>query len=152
MSAPFQIIPATPAETAEILGLEQVCYSTPWSEQLVGAFLVASSLPNKGYLATVLKEKDAVIAYVFASRQEGQLLVERLGVRPENRRKRIGSGLMVALIFAAREMKLPTITCSLDEENLAGQLFLGYGDFKALPVTDEARSAMEIQFARSSNR
>ena len=151
MAAPFQIIPATPAETAEILGLEQLCYSDPWTERIIRTFVVAAGLPSKGYVARVLKEGDAVIAYAFASKQEGQLLVERLGVRPENRRKQIGSGLMVSLIYAAREMKLPVITCSLDEENLTGQLFLKYGGFRALPVTDESRSARMIQFARSAN-
>ena len=151
MAAPFQIIPATPAETAEILGLEQLCYPSPWDERVIGAFLVAASLPHKGYLVRILKEGDAVVAYALASRQEGQLLVERLGIRPEHRRKGIGSGLMVSLIYAAREMKLPAVTCSLDEENLGGQLFLKYGGFKALPVTDEARCAKTIQFARSAN-
>jgi hypothetical protein len=58
---------------------------------------------------------------------------------------------MVSLIFAAREMKLPAITCSVDEENLTGQLFLKYGNFKALPMTDESRNAQAIQFARSAN-
>jgi GNAT superfamily N-acetyltransferase len=69
--------------------------------------VVAASLPSKGYLARVLRERDAVIAYAFASRQDGHLLVERHGVRPENRRKGIGSRLMVSLIYAARETKLP---------------------------------------------
>ena len=87
----------------------------------------------------------------FASRQEEQLLVERIGVRPEHRQKGIGSGLMVSLIFAARDEKLPAITCSLDEDNLAGQLFLKHGNFKALPLTDEARNARVIQFARPTN-
>jgi len=58
---------------------------------------------------------------------------------------------MVALIYAVQEWKLPVITCSLDEENLAGQLFLKYGDFKALPMTEEARSAKVIQFARPTS-
>ncbi len=151
MAAQFQIIPVTLAETAEILGLEQLCYSDPWTERIVRTFVVAASLPNEGYLARVIMEGKEVVAYAFASRQGGQLLVERLGVRPEHRRKRIGSGLMVSLIFAAREMKLPAITCSADEENLAGQLFLKYGGFKALPVTDEARSDKVIQFARSAS-
>jgi ribosomal protein S18 acetylase RimI-like enzyme len=119
MAAPFQIIPATPAETAEILGLEQPCYPDPWNGRIVRAFVVAASLPNKGYVARIIMEGQTVLGYALASRQEGQLLVERLGVRPENRRKRIGSGLMVSLIFAAREWKLPAITCSVDEENLA---------------------------------
>ena len=151
MAAPFQIIPATPAETAEILGLEQLCYSDPWTERVIGAFVVAAGLPKKGYVARIIMEGQSVLGYALASRQEGQLLVERLGVRPENRRKGIGSGLMVSLIYAARELKLPVITCSLDEENLGGQLFLKYGGFKALPVTDEARCAKTIQFARSAN-
>ena len=151
MAAPFQIIPATPAETAEILGLEQLCYSDPWNERIIRTFVVAASLPKKGYVARIIMEGRAVLGYAFASRQEGQLLVERLGVRPEHRRKEIGSGLMASLIFAAREMKLPAITCSVDEENLGGQLFLKYGGFKALPVTDESRSARMIQFARSAN-
>jgi [ribosomal protein S18]-alanine N-acetyltransferase len=151
VTAPFQIIPATPAETADILSLEQLCYPDPWSERIIRTFVVAAGLPRKGYVARIIMEGKEVVAYAFASRQEGQLLVERLGVRPENRRKGIGSGLMVSLIYAAREWKLPVITCSLDEKNLAGQLFLKYGGFKALPVTDESRSARMIQFARSAN-
>ncbi len=151
MAAPFQITPATPAETADILGLEQLCYPDPWNERIVRTFVVAACLPKKGYVAKVLKEKAAVIAYALASRQDGHLLVERLGVQPEERRKQIGSGLMVSLIYAARELKLPVITCSLDEGNLAGQLFLKYGGFKALPVTDEARSEKVIHFARSAS-
>jgi hypothetical protein len=58
---------------------------------------------------------------------------------------------MVSLIFTARDWKLPAITCSVDEESLAGQLFLKVGNFKALPVTDEARSAKMIQFVRSTS-
>ena len=98
-----------------------------------------------------MREGETVVAYAFASKQESQLLVERLGVRPEHRRKGIGSGLMVSLIFAARDWNLPAITCSLDEDNLTGQLFLKRGNFKALPLTDEARDAKAIQFARPAN-
>ena len=72
------------------------------------------------------------------------------GVRPEHRRKGVGSGLMAWLIFTARQWKVPAITCSLDEDNLAGQLFLKVGNFKALPLTGEARSAKAIQFARAA--
>jgi hypothetical protein len=54
-------------------------------------------------------------------------------------------------VLAAREMKLPAVTCSVDEENLGGQLFLRYGGFKALPTTEEARSKKVIQFARSAS-
>ncbi len=67
MATPFQIIPATPAETAEILGLERLCHPTPWDEPLIRAFLVAASLPNKGYFARFLKEKDAVKARLLAA-------------------------------------------------------------------------------------
>lgn len=150
MPAPFQIIPATLAHTAEILSLEQACYPDPWGERIIRPFIVAAGLPHKGYLARILKEGDTVIAYAFASRQEGQLLIERLGVHPEHRRKEIGSGLMVSLIFAAQEWKIPVITCSLDEENLTGQLFLKYGGFKAVPTSEEARAQKVIQFARST--
>jgi ribosomal protein S18 acetylase RimI-like enzyme len=150
MPAPFQISPATLAETAELLSLEQACYPDPWKERVIRPFIVAASLPNKGYLARILKEGDRAIAYALASRQDGQLLVERLGVRPDHRRKEIGSGLMVSLIFAAQAWKLPAITCSLAEDNLAGQLFLKYGGFKAVPMTEEARAQKAIQFARST--
>lgn len=150
MAAPYQIIPATPAETADILGLERLCYLDPWSERIIRTFVVAATLPKKGYIARAIMEGQAVLGYTLASRQEDQLLVERLGVRPEHRRKGIGSGLMASLIYAAREMKLPAISCSLDEENLGGQLFLKYGGFNALRVTDESRSAKVIQFARSA--
>lgn len=110
MAAPFQIIPATPAETAEILGLEQLCYRDPWTERILRTFIVAASLPKKGYIARIIMEGQAVLGYALASQQESQLLVERLGIRPENRREGIGSGLMVSLIFAAREMKVPATT------------------------------------------
>jgi ribosomal protein S18 acetylase RimI-like enzyme len=150
MAAPFQIMPATLAETAEILALERLCYPAPWEEKLIRPFLVAAGLPNKGDLAKVLKQSGTVVAYAFASRQEGQLMVKRLGVHPENRRQGIGFALMVSLVFAAREMKLPAITCFLDEQNLAGQLFLKRGLFKALPITEETRREKKIQFVRST--
>jgi len=150
MPTPFQIIPATLAETSEILSLEQACYPDAWHERVIRPFIVAAGLPNKGYLARLLKEGNRVIGYALASRQEGQLLVERLGVHPDHRRKEIGSGLMASLIFAAQDWKLPVITCSLVEDNLAGQLFLKYGGFKAVPVTEEARAEKVIQFARST--
>lgn len=150
MAAPFQIVPATPAETAEILALERLCYPAPWEEKLIRLFLVAAGPPNKGDLAKVLKHAGMVVAYAFASRQEGQLMVKRLGVHPENRRQGIGSALMVSLTFATRDMKLPVITCSVDEYNLPGQLFLKRGLFKALPITDETRREKKIQFVRSA--
>ena len=150
MAAPFQIIPANPVEIPDILSLEQLCFPRPWEERLVRSFVVAACLPKKGYLARVIMEGKVVVAYAFASQHEGQLLVERLGIRPENRRQGVGSGLMVSLIFSAREWKLPAITCSVEEENLGGQLFLKYGRFKALPMTDEARREKVIQFARST--
>ena len=56
MPAPFQIIPATPAETAEILGLEQLCYPDPWTERIIRTFVVAASLPKKGYVARIIME------------------------------------------------------------------------------------------------
>lgn len=108
MAAPFQIIPATLDHTAEILALEQLCYPAPWEERLVRPFLVAAGLPDKGFIARVMKAGDTAVAYAFASRQEGQLLVERLGVRPEYRQKGIGSGLMVLMIYAARDWE---VTC-----------------------------------------
>jgi predicted N-acetyltransferase YhbS len=64
--------------------------------------VVAATLPKKGFIARVIMEGKEVLGYAFASSQESQLLVERLGVWPEYRRKKIGSGLMVSLIFTAR--------------------------------------------------
>src|SRR3954452_19692572 len=98
MSAHLQVIPATPDELAEILKLEQDCFFRPWNERRVRTFLVAACLSNKGYLARTLKDGDSPVGYAFASRQGGQLEVERLGVQPDNRRKGIALGLMVSLI------------------------------------------------------
>src|SRR5436190_241775 len=78
MAATYQIMPATLAEAAEIIALERLCYPAPWEEKLIRPFLVAASLPNKGYLARVLKQAGTVVAYAFASRQAGQLPGERL--------------------------------------------------------------------------
>ncbi len=57
---------------------------------------------------------------------------------------------MASLIFTAQDWMLPVVTCSLGEENLAGQLFLKVGKFKALPMTEVARSEKVIQLARSA--
>lgn len=145
-----QIIPATIDELGEILVLEQLGYSDPWAEHLLRAFLVASSLPSNAHLARVLRQDGTVVGYALASRQDGQLLVERLNIRPEDRRKGFASGLMVSLIYAARELNVAAITCTLGEENLTGQLFLKCGGFKALPTTNEARREKVIQFARTT--
>jgi ribosomal-protein-alanine N-acetyltransferase len=152
VTAPFQIRPATPDQAAELHALDQLCYAPAWDERLLRSFIVAASLPKKGYLASVLRTDDSAIGYAFASRQEGQLLIERLGVRPEHRRQKVAAGLMATLIFAARSWKLPAVTCSLCEENLDGQLFLKHCEFRALPLTDVARGEKIIQFARDANR
>jgi hypothetical protein len=40
MAALFQIIPATPAEMAEMLCLEQLCYFAPWTKRIVRTYVV----------------------------------------------------------------------------------------------------------------
>jgi hypothetical protein len=71
MSAPFQIIPATPAETAEIVRLEQLCYPSPWTERIVKTFVVAASLPKKGYVARIIMEGQEVLGYVSRHGRRG---------------------------------------------------------------------------------
>src|SRR6187401_421394 len=77
MAAPFQIIPATPAETAEILALEQLCYPVPWKERIV----VAASLPKKGYVARIIMEGQSFLG--LCSRfQAGRPSASRAAGRP----------------------------------------------------------------------
>jgi hypothetical protein len=61
MPAPFQIIPATPAETGEILGLEQLCYPDPWNKRIVSTFVIAANLPKKGYVARIIMKGQVVL-------------------------------------------------------------------------------------------
>jgi [ribosomal protein S18]-alanine N-acetyltransferase len=85
-------------DVPEVAGIEQLCFSTPWSE--ISFF---NEIKKTGSLSKVARQGQKIVGYVCASRvvDEGHILT--LGVRPEFRRLGIASTLIRGVIGELRE-------------------------------------------------
>jgi ribosomal-protein-alanine N-acetyltransferase len=94
MESPFRIRPAASADVAELVELERLCFSDPWT-----ADGIRETIQLETARSFIAQESDRIVGYVFAriSGPEGEIL--DLAVRPERRRR----GIAAALLAAVRE-------------------------------------------------
>lgn len=105
----YKIITATKDNVADILKIENVCFSVPWSESSV-----RESLSNENshfYLALADGETAGYIGVQIFS---GEGYVTNVGVLPEFRRR----GIAKALIKRALENEMEFLTLEVRESNL----------------------------------
>ena len=104
----FKIICATKDNVADILKIENACFSTPWSESSIRESL--SNECSRFYLA--LADGEAA-GYIGVQIFSGEGYVTNVAVLPEFRRR----GIAKALINKALENEMEFLTLEVRESN-----------------------------------
>ena len=88
----ISIIPMTAAHTAQVAGLEQICFSDPWPEAAV-----ASELDNPLSYWLVALDGETVVGYVGSQTVLGEADIMNVAVSPAFRRRGIAAELLERL-------------------------------------------------------
>ena len=107
-----KIADVTVEDIPQIAELEQICFSDPWSEELL-----RDSLENGLYRFIAVKSGDRVLGYagMFMTIPEAQ--IANIAVAPEARRQGIGRLLVQGLADVARKAGAETAFLEVREHN-----------------------------------
>ncbi len=107
----FKIVPIDHRHIKDIALLEQVCFSTPWSEQSI------TDAYKTGTKFFVAEKDDAVLGYVGLSAIIDEGYITNIAVFPEYRNMGVGSALIKYLFEFAKENMLSFISLEVRESN-----------------------------------
>ena len=126
MSAKPKIRPATSADIASMLALEQAAPSAAhWAEQTYQAMFDADAPPR---IALVAEFEGNLCAFAIARLSPDECELENIVVEEAQRRRGIGHMLLRALIAAVREKKAAHLLLEVRESNHAARaLYEGCG-------------------------
>ncbi len=109
--------------SAELAELEKSCFSDPWT---VGMFRDSFNDPLTRCFGASVGGKTVGFGMMMAVAGEGEIL--RIAVRPELRRGGIGRALMQAMVDAAAEEGLISMTLEVRASNIpATELYKAFG-------------------------
>ncbi len=110
--ASYTILPATTEMAAQIAELERICFSDPWSEELL-----CESIRHPLYRFPVVCDGAKVLGYggMFLTLPEAQ--IANIAVASEARRRGIGTGLLRALCSEAEAAGAEVIFLEVREHN-----------------------------------
>lgn len=106
--------PMTTADVAAVAELEITAFSDPWPPSF---FFEELSAPGRDYV--VLEEDGKIVAYGGAMVVDGDAHVMTIAVRPEARRRRLGSRILAALFDATIERGAEHLTLEVRSSNVA---------------------------------
>jgi len=114
---------ADPLDVAAIVALEAKVYEQPWSETIVRDEMAQV---NRVYL--VVEDDGRIVGFGGVMLVEDDAHITTLGIAPEQRRRRLGSRLLLALIDRALDAGSRNLTLEVRESNLkAQQLYEQFG-------------------------
>src|SRR4030095_14472917 len=101
-----------------IAALEWACQSHPWQFEHVEAFL---TVPHAGHeqFGLMASLGGRPVGYAILAVGAGILSVERIGVMPDQRRRRVGTKLVTHAMLMARCRKLEFMATVLRESNVS---------------------------------
>ncbi len=108
----MEIVKMTVDHVQQIVQLEKVCFSDPWSENSV-----ASELNNPLSLWLVAVEDQTVLGYVGSQSVLGEADVMNVAVHPDFRRRHIGQVLIERLIEMLREQAVHSLALEVRVSN-----------------------------------
>jgi len=115
---PVTVAPMTVADLEQVLAIENIAFSSPWSRN---SFLYELT-ENKRAVYLTAKEADRVVGYtgMWVIFDEGH--ITNLAVHPDFRRQGIGGRLLDELAIAAKERGVSRLTLEVRLSNTGAQL------------------------------
>ena len=110
--APFRVKPAEREHISQIAKLERLCFSTPWTEEMI---LASISHSTKFFIA----EKDSeVLGYIGISCVADEGYIANIAVFPNYRKQGVATALLNHVISLGRSLELSFISLEVRESNL----------------------------------
>lgn len=127
-AATFRIVPAVPADAAEVEALERSCFPSPWRREFFDSEVAAESRYNR----LVKNIRGEVIGYLFSMYYLDEMHVNKIAVRAGYRRQGIATALMKDCTDFARSIGVRSISLEVRQSNLTAQAFYRGLDFRSL--------------------
>lgn len=130
----------------EVLAIEESSFEFPWSEE---DFI--RCLRQRNCIGMVAECDERVVGFMIYELHKNQLHVLNFAVRPDSRRRGIGSQMINKLVGKLSQQRRNRIVLEIRETNLAAQLFFKTADFRAVSVLrdyydDTTEDAYVMQF------
>ncbi|MDD6189711.1 MAG: ribosomal protein S18-alanine N-acetyltransferase [Clostridiales bacterium] len=106
------LVRLTEALIPQMEELERICFSMPWSAEMI-----RSELENPSCLYLAALEGDTLVGYIGVQTVLDEGYINNVAVRPEYRRRGIASALISLLIEQAREIGLAFLTLEVRASN-----------------------------------
>ena len=119
----MEIYPMTEHDIAQIEQIERESFSDPWSRQAL-----AAELENPLAVYFVCRQGESVLGYVGMHSILGEGYITNIAVQKQQRRKKVGTALMRAMLAWAKETDHSFVTLEVRTSNLAAQsLYSNFG-------------------------
>ena len=123
-----RIVPMTSAHLDEVADLERVCFSTPWSRNML-----AEELDNAcSAFLVALDADDSVVGYAGLLVIADEGYITNVAVRPESRRGGVAGQLLDVFLNFAGANRLAFLTLEVRESNYAAIALYGSRGFRAV--------------------
>lgn len=123
-----RIVPMTTAHLDEVADLERVCFSTPWSRNML-----AEELDNAcSAFLVALDGDDSVVGYAGLLVIADEGYITNVAVRPESRRGGVAGQLLDVFLNFAAANKLAFLTLEVRESNYPAIALYGSRGFRAV--------------------
>ncbi|WP_293010013.1 MULTISPECIES: ribosomal protein S18-alanine N-acetyltransferase [unclassified Oscillibacter] len=123
-----RIVPMSPEHLDEIAALEKVCFSAPWSRNML-----AEELDNAcSAFLTALDESDRVVGYAGLQVILDEGYITNVAVRPEDRQKGVAAQLLQVFINFAKGNRLSFLTLEVRPSNTAAIVLYGHHGFRTV--------------------
>lgn len=123
-----RIVPMTSAHLDEVADLERICFSTPWSRNML-----AEELDNAcSAFLVALDDDDSVVGYAGLLVIADEGYITNIAVRPESRRGGVAGQLLDVFLKFAVANGLAFLTLEVRESNYAAIALYGSRGFRAV--------------------
>ena len=122
-----RIVPMTHEHLDEVAALERVCFSAPWSRNML-----AEELDNacSAYLVALDKEDGSVVGYAGLLVVADEGYITNVAVRPESRRGGVASALLDVFVDFAVGNHLAFLTLEVRASNYGAIALYGSRGFR----------------------
>ena len=123
-----RIVPMTSAHLDEVTDLERICFSTPWSRNML-----AEELDNAcSAFLVALDDDDSVVGYAGLLVIADEGYIPNVAVRPESRRGGVAGQLLDVFLNFAEANQLAFLTLEVRESNYPAIALYGSRGFRAV--------------------